>query len=69
MWHEPLTTGHPEDICSYLTLNEISEQFPNKVIGCKIITVITDEPLRGEIFQYGNHGEFWEKIGEHQGYA
>ena len=33
------------------------------------ITVIAESPLHGEIYRYGNHGDYWEQIGEVCGYA
>ena len=33
------------------------------------ITVCCESPLHGEIYKYGNHGSFWEKVGETDGYA
>lgn len=34
-----------------------------------VITVCRESPLHGEIYKYGNHGSFWEKVGETDGYA
>lgn len=34
-----------------------------------VITVCCESPLHGEIYKYGNHGSFWEKVGETDGYA
>lgn len=33
------------------------------------VLVITECPLRGEVYRYGNHGQFWERIGKTCGYA
>lgn len=33
------------------------------------VTVIAESPLDGAVYQYGNHGEYWEQIGEVCGYA
>ena len=51
-------------LCTWLTLNEIAEQLDHQPI-----TVITDGPLEGVIYHYGNHGDFWEQIGTTVGYA
>ena len=51
-----------------LTLKEIADQVL-KEHGFHIITVITDGPLDGEIYEYGNYGDYWIKKGEHMGYA
>lgn len=53
-----------EDI-SVLTLKEIAEQIPDEVM----ITVIVEEPLGGVIYQYGNYGHTWWRIGKLMGYA
>ena len=57
-----------EDINEFevLTLYEIASQLRN----AWIITVITDSPFSGKIYQYGNYcyGEWWE-IGSTGGYA
>lgn len=37
--------------------------------GCGICIVIFDEWTRGEIYQYGNYGEFWTKYGTTHGFA
>ena len=49
-----------------LTLNEIAQQLDD--FG--LITVITNGPFEGKIYQYGNYsdGEWWE-IGSTGGYA
>ena len=55
----------PHDDYPNLTLDEIAEQVGKD----KIITVYQDTPLHGEIYHYGNHGEFWELWGITRGYA
>lgn len=53
-----------------LTLSEIWEQVKNIFSNERIVTVIVDSPLHGEIYVCGNHKEgIWEKIGETRGYA
>ena len=49
-----------------LTLYEIASQLRD----ARLITVITDSPFSGKIYQYGNYsdGEWWE-IGSTGGYA
>lgn len=48
-----------------LKLSEIAEQFPKL-----IITVVTEGPTHGEIYQYGNYSNGkWYQIGETGGYA
>lgn len=34
-----------------------------------VITVFCENPLRGEVYKYGNNGEYWEKVGKTDGYA
>ena len=51
-----------------LTLKEIADQVL-KEHGFHIITVITDRPLEGEIYEYGNYGDYWIMKGHHMGYA
>lgn len=48
-----------------LTLREIAEQLSDQ----GIITVMTHSPLHGEIYQYGNYGPEWWRIGDTIGYA
>lgn len=33
------------------------------------LVVIAETPLSGEVFRYGNHGDYWEAIGTVCGYA
>lgn len=47
-----------------ITLRSIKERYPDR-----FIMVISDHGLHGEIYSYGNHGDFWEKVGDTQGYA
>ena len=35
--------------------------------GC--ITVLVEYPLRGKVYRYGNHGEYWEEVGTLKDYA
>lgn len=36
--------------------------------GSRII-VIAESPMDGEVYRYGNHGDYWEQIGTTCGYA
>ena len=42
-----------------------------KMIGKveKPIHVIIDDWLSGEMYTYGNHGDYWEKVGTTEGYV
>lgn len=33
------------------------------------ITILNNTPMGGEVYTYGNHGDFWEKTGSLVGYA
>ena len=52
--------GDPE----YISLDEIVEQFPD----ADQLTVIIDSPLHGEIYNYGNRGKKWLRVGFTGGY-
>ena len=60
------TVGEGINEFEVLTLYEIASQLRD----AWIITVITDSPFSGKIYQYGNYsdGEWWE-IGSTGGYA
>ena len=60
------TVGEGINEFDVLTLYEIASQLRD----AWIITVITDSPFSGKIYQYGNYsdGEWWE-IGSTGGYA
>lgn len=45
-----------------ITLDDLRKQY-----GADL--VIHEDPLHGEIYKYGNHGDFWEQIGTTEGYA
>lgn len=49
-----------------LTLKEIADQLRS---AHKTIFVWEDSPLEGVIYEYGNHGDYWEEYGKTQGYA
>ena len=64
------TVKHPElGESEELTLDEIVAQVSQKYGYNKLITIIINDLLFGEILQYGNHGAYWEKIGDICGYA
>lgn len=47
-----------------ITLSDIAEKYPD------VRKVIFEEPLRGYVFDYGNHGKGkWEQVGTTKGYA
>ena len=60
------TVGEGINEFKVLTLYEIASQLRD----ARIITVITESPFSGKIYQYGNYsdGEWWE-IGSTGGYA
>lgn len=33
------------------------------------ITVLEESPLNGYVYRYGNHGNYWERVGTLEGYA
>lgn len=60
IWTANVTDGEPE----FITLDELAKQFPGEQL-----TVIIDKPLNGEIWNYGNAGKKWLRIGTTGGYA
>lgn len=46
-----------------LTLDNI------EIKDADFITVIAENPLRGEVYRYHSYGEYWEQIGTVCGYA
>lgn len=68
-WHTDDESFETAEICDgdpdFITLDEIVEQFPDATQ----LTVIIDSPLHGEIYNYGNHGKRWLRIGTTGGYA
>lgn len=48
-----------------LTLSGIRQRYENE----NHILVITEYGLEGYVYRYGNHGDYWEKVGETCGYA
>lgn len=48
-----------------MSLKGIREMFPE----ARIITVFAENALKGRVYRYGNHGDFWEYVGDTIGYA
>lgn len=48
------------------TLDDIEKDFGG---NDDLIIVIVEEPLKGAIYEYGNHGDYWELQGVTKGYA
>lgn len=54
----------------FLSLEDcINEIGFDKTKGDCVISVVMESLLSGHIYQYGNHGPFWELHGKTQGYA
>ena len=65
---DELTWNHDDESGKYLTLDEISDQLIG--LGYDFTFYVWKEiGLRGKIYQFGNHGLFWEEHGETKGYA
>ena len=47
------------------SLKQIREMLPD----AKLITVVAEKWNKGRIYRFGNHGEFWEYVGDTDGYA
>lgn len=66
-YHEPeysidvlcLSPEHDEP----LSLKDIVEKYPN------VEKLLYEDCLKGKIYNYGNHGDIWEKTGETLGYV
>lgn len=61
-WHSDWFEG---DEFIWLHLDEIAEQLSE----VKVIMVMVEDPLNGVIYEYGNHGDYWEEVGKLCGYA
>lgn len=57
--------GTPED--KFISLNDCLNLI--EFDGEGIVTVIRECALHGEIYQYGNYGDFWVEHGTTKGYA
>ncbi len=54
---------HHGDYDEPITLDSIRKEYPT------VRKVISESGLHGEIYSYGNHGDFWEQTGTTEGYA
>lgn len=62
----------PRDDYNYvlgISLEELKRQIEVKYKDIAIITVISEMAMSGVIFQWGNHGNFWEIQGSTKGFA
>ena len=51
------------------TLKELQEYITKKYGKMDYTIVITEYGLSGRIYKWGNHGEYWELVGNTQGFA
>lgn len=54
-----------EEYYETVSLATIKKRFND----ARIILVLAETPLNGHIYRYGNHGPYWEYIGDTVGYA
>lgn len=56
-----------EKIClnesEFTTLKDIKDDYPS------VEMVVAESALSGKVYRYGNHGDYWEEVGETRGYA
>ena len=52
-----------------ITLQDIEDRIKNEFEYVGLITVLAESPLSGAVYQYGNYGGYWTKIGDLIGYA
>lgn len=52
----------------YITLADISNQLKEKGVQGSIM-VMYETGLDGTVYRYGNHGEYWEIVGQLAGWA
>lgn len=62
---EPEEEGADRDIVQALTLAEIARQLRDE----PLITVFVDDPFEAVVYQYGNYGPSWVRLGVLAGYA
>ena len=62
---EPEEEGADRDIVQALTLAEIARQLKDE----PLITVFVDDPFEAVVYQYGNYGPSWVRLGVLAGYA
>lgn len=51
------------------TFAEVREIAVKNGYSSGVIILIAESPLEGEVFEYGNYGEFWVEHGKTRGYA
>ena len=52
-----------------ITLQDIEDRAKKEFKHVVLITVLAESPLSGAVYQYGNYGDYWTKIGDLIGYA
>ena len=52
-----------------ITLKDIEDRAKKEFKHVVLITVLAESPLSGAVYQYGNYGGYWTKIGDLIGYA
>lgn len=52
-----------------ITLKDIEDRAKKEFKHVVLITVLAESPLSGAVYQYGNYGDYWTKIGDLIGYA
>lgn len=65
-------TANGDDNDKFITLEDCRKMFEDKYgkeEDRRPIYVWFDDWTHGEIYNYGNHGKYWEKIGETIGFA
>lgn len=62
---EPEEEGADRDTVQALTLAEIAKQLKAE----PLITVFVDDPFDAVVYQYGNYGPSWVRLGVLAGYA
>ncbi len=65
-WRQDEEASAYGETIEVLSLNEIAEQCHGKG---GLITVIYERPTGGAVYQYGNYGDVWYRIGDLMGYA
>lgn len=52
-----------------MTLQDIEDKAKKDFKNLSLITVLVSRPLSGEVYEYGNYGDYWVKTGDLIGYA
>lgn len=60
-------TANGTDDDKFITLEDCRKMID--ITEGNTVTVIFDDDIQGEIYQYGNYGDYWVKYGETNGYA